>query len=275
MKKRYWNAFLLCLLCAAMLLSPIGLMSCKDNQDDGPTPPAASTSFVLAGEGAENPYVVVRSDEVHSGSKISIGAATLRKAIGERFGSMEITTDWTGAGGTPEGEFEILVGPTNRAESGEVIKDLGVNEFIIRMIGKKLVIVASSEAGITSAVNYFVETYVNTQTTSLKIPETLNYKGEYTVFYEVPSAGGSGAAKYDTAMALANVGDVSEPVLTSSGVHIIYYNSDVTPGAVDIETIRDALAADALTVKQDNAYTEQYEAWKSEANVKKYPKVLG
>jgi hypothetical protein len=116
---------------------------------------------------------------------------------------MEITTDWTGAGGTPEGEFEILVCPTNRAESGEVIKDLGVNEFIIRMIGKKLVIVASSEAGITSAVNYFVETYVNTQTTSLKIPETLNYKGEYTVFYEVPSAGGSGAAKYDTAMALA------------------------------------------------------------------------
>jgi hypothetical protein len=178
-------------------------MSCKDNQGSGPNPPAGGASFVLAGEGAENPYAVVRSDDAHSGSKISMGAATLRKAINERFGGVAITTDWTGAGGTPESDYEILVGPTNRSESEEVIKDLGVNEFIIRMVGKKLVIVASSEAGITSAVNYFVETYVNAQTTSLKIPETLNYKGEYTVYYEVPSAGGSGAAKYDTAMALA------------------------------------------------------------------------
>lgn len=78
----------------------------------------------------------------------------------------------------------------------------------------------------------------------------------------------------DTAMALAKVGDVSEPVLTSSGVHIILYNSDVTPGAVDIETVREALTAEVLTEKQEAAYAEQYEAWKAAANVKKYPKVL-
>ena len=45
------------------------------------------------------------------------------------------------------------------------------------------------------------------------------------------------------AMALQNVGDVSEtPVISTSGVHIIRYESDVTPGAVPLENIRDQAA---------------------------------
>ncbi len=78
----------------------------------------------------------------------------------------------------------------------------------------------------------------------------------------------------DAAMALEKVGDVSQPVLSSSGVHIIYYNSDVTPGAVDLETVRDALSEELLSDKQDEAYNAQYEEWKQAANAKKYPKVL-
>lgn len=203
MKQPRLTTRMLCLLCALMMLLPAGLASCRDTQSNTPEPPAQTPSVVLAGEGVQGSYTVIRSEEVHSGSQTASGAAKLRKAINDRFGGVNIATDWTGAGGTPESEYEILVGATNRPESEEVAKDLGTNEFIIRMVGAKLVIVASGEAGITSAVNYFVETYINAQTTSLKVPENLNYKGEYTVFYEVPSAGGSGAAKYDTALALA------------------------------------------------------------------------
>ena len=79
----------------------------------------------------------------------------------------------------------------------------------------------------------------------------------------------------DAAMAIEEIGGVSEPVLSASGVHIIYYNSDVTPGAVDIDTIREALTETALTAKQEEAYTAQIEAWKSGVTIKKYPKVLG
>ena len=79
----------------------------------------------------------------------------------------------------------------------------------------------------------------------------------------------------DAAMALEKIGDVSEPVLGSSGVHIIYYNSDVTPGPVAIDTLRDALMETALSTKQSDAYTAQIEAWKSALTIKKYPKVLG
>ncbi len=78
----------------------------------------------------------------------------------------------------------------------------------------------------------------------------------------------------DAAMALEKIGDVSEPVLSASGVHIIYYNSDVTPGPVDIESLRDALADAALTDKQNSTYDTQYEEWKQAANVRKYPNKL-
>ncbi len=200
MKQTLTTRLLLCLLSAIMLLSPAGLLSCDRGND--PTPPEQA-SLVLAGEGAIGAYTVIRSEDVHSGSATSAAAAALRKAINDRFGGVDISTDWTGVGGTPESEYEILVGATNRPESAQVAAELGVNEYIIRMVGKKLVIVASSEAGLTKAVDYFIEAYVNTQTTSLKIAENNNDKGEYTVYYEVASAGGSGAAKYDTALALA------------------------------------------------------------------------
>lgn len=79
----------------------------------------------------------------------------------------------------------------------------------------------------------------------------------------------------DAAMALEKVGDVSEPVVTANGVHIILYNSDVEAGPVDIETVREALTEELLTAKQEEAYEAQYQQWLTEANVKKYPKVLG
>ena len=49
------------------------------------------------------------------------------------------------------------------------------------------------------------------------------------------------------AMALESIGDYSaEPVLSGSGVHIIYYASDVTGGPVPYEQVRDSLMAISL-----------------------------
>ena len=50
----------------------------------------------------------------------------------------------------------------------------------------------------------------------------------------------------DAAMLLANVGDISEPVLGMSGIHIIRYEGDVTPGAVPLEEVRGQLFDEAL-----------------------------
>ena len=64
------------------------------------------------------------------------------------------------------------------------------------------------------------------------------------------------------AMALANVGDVSEiPVISTSGVHIIRYESDVTPGAVPLEEIRDKFYDSTLETLREDHYNEALESW--------------
>ena len=72
----------------------------------------------------------------------------------------------------------------------------------------------------------------------------------------------------DAAMALENVGDVSEPIVTRYGEHIIRYESDVTPGAVAFEELSDTLESEVLTAKQQEAYSAAVEGWVSDANVK-------
>ena len=64
------------------------------------------------------------------------------------------------------------------------------------------------------------------------------------------------------AMLLENVGDVSEtPVISTSGVHIIRYESDVTPGAVALEDVKDALYDDTLEDLKDNHFTDSLASW--------------
>ena len=74
----------------------------------------------------------------------------------------------------------------------------------------------------------------------------------------------------DAAMALANVGDVSEPVRSEYGIHIIKYVSDAVEGEVGLDAVRDALETEVLTQKQDEAYNAAVEAWVEEADAKIY-----
>ena len=71
-------------------------------------------------------------------------------------------------------------------------------------------------------------------------------------------------------MALANVGDVSEPVRSEYGIHIIKYVSDAVEGEVGLDAVRDALESEVLTQKQDEAYNAAVEAWVEEADAKIY-----
>ncbi len=65
----------------------------------------------------------------------------------------------------------------------------------------------------------------------------------------------------DAAMLLSNVGDISEPVLSMSGVHIIRYESDVTPGPVPLDDVRDQLFDEALTAAREEHYGALLDEW--------------
>ena len=76
------------------------------------------------------------------------------------------------------------------------------------------------------------------------------------------------------AMALEKVGDVSAPVESTYGYHILQYSADIEEGAVSLEEVREALETTELSAKQNEAYNAAVDAWVAEANVKTYPEKM-
>ncbi len=74
----------------------------------------------------------------------------------------------------------------------------------------------------------------------------------------------------DGAMALTAVGDVSAPVRSTYGIHLIEYVGDVAEGEIGLETVREDLTATLLSEKQDAAYSEAVDQWVEAANAKIY-----
>lgn len=68
------------------------------------------------------------------------------------------------------------------------------------------------------------------------------------------------------AMAIAEPGQISEPVRGQNGIHIIYYLNDIAPGEVPLDDIREGVASAALIEKVQTTYDAQVTAWVEEAN---------
>jgi len=87
--------------------------------------------------------------------------------------------------------------------------------------------------------------------------------------YEIHANSSSYEANFHkAAMALEKVGDISEPVLGQSGVHIIQYLKDVPAGAVDLSDALKAMLKDTLLdEKQRAAFTSAEQEWKAAATI--------
>ena len=88
--------------------------------------------------------------------------------------------------------------------------------------------------------------------------------------YYVSNASTNWDARFtEGAMSLEKVGDVTKtPVVGNSGVHIIRYESDVTPGAVALEDIKDALYEKTLDTARSDHYTSELNSWVEALNPK-------
>ena len=75
-------------------------------------------------------------------------------------------------------------------------------------------------------------------------------------------------------MVLEQPGQVSAPLRSPLGLHLVQYIGDVTPGQVALDAVRDAVAAEALKQKQTEYYEQQRDALLEAAQVKYYPERL-
>lgn len=90
---------------------------------------------------------------------------------------MPDTGDGTG------GDYEILIGGTNREESTALTNDLKSDDYVIALSGTKLVIAGGSPASTLEAAKKFISDYLPGETTSLSLPDDLLIKNslEYPV----------------------------------------------------------------------------------------------
>ena len=79
----------------------------------------------------------------------------------------------------------------------------------------------------------------------------------------------------DGAMSIENVGEISAPVYGTNGIHIIYYLTDIEPGEVGLDAVRESVTQDAEEQKFQTAYEEQVAAWIDEADVTYYYESFG
>lgn len=68
----------------------------------------------------------------------------------------------------------------------------------------------------------------------------------------------------DAAMALETIGQVSDPVRMSDGIHILYYEADVPAGPVALEEVKDYVAESAMYQMEAQTYREAVDGWLEE-----------
>ncbi|MBQ7322752.1 MAG: endonuclease/exonuclease/phosphatase family protein [Clostridia bacterium] len=181
--------------CAAFLLLLallVGSVSCgKANTETAETSTAAETAattpaetepaetaapaedlVIVDGEGKTS-FTVVRADEA-DGMTVN-SAIALHTALNDTYKSKvglssDISIKKEADGTVVNDKYEILVGDTNRPESIAARTELGDNDYVIRVSGKKLVILGKNGPSTKYAVKLFLEKHLGTAGQALIIP---------------------------------------------------------------------------------------------------------
>ena len=123
--------------------------------------------------GGKSAYSLVRSED--ASSTIIQRVTALRNQIKEATGaSLSYTTDWIKRGDeVPAEATEIVIGSTNRPQTEAVLRQIREKDYAIVYDGGRLIIVGGTEEATLSAVDYFVENYLDAATGKLTVPDNL------------------------------------------------------------------------------------------------------
>ncbi|MEE1200355.1 MAG: hypothetical protein U0L09_06865 [Christensenellales bacterium] len=65
----------------------------------------------------------------------------------------------------------------------------------------------------------------------------------------------------EAAMSIEAIGGISEPARGNYGIYVLYYEADITPGAVPLEGVRETVEKGALENKRNETYQNALKAW--------------
>jgi len=172
------KSLIVLLLCAVLVVGTVGCTT---------TTTKVITDADIVGSDGRFIYTVVYSKD--ASDELAMETSNLSKQLRETF---DIRVDRGSDEKIKEPEtdaFEILVGNTNRKESKEALEYLNstrlntTNDYLIKVTGQKIVIVANSDEVLLKAVRYFTTTYAigYAEFTPLGEGYEYLYKAEYAV----------------------------------------------------------------------------------------------
>lgn len=191
-------------LLAAMLLTACGGVdkpaadTTTAQNENADTPADTTTDAAVTTEDPNAPrvifdgqscdYIIYRSE--YCGDLVTDASVAFRNALRDNVSDtatklVSLKTDFdkeAGRDGIIENdEKEILIGKTNRKESHDVHATLKEQEYVIKWVGKKLVIIGYDDYVTAQAVAIFIKEYVSTKQDVFSVAGDINMTGTATI----------------------------------------------------------------------------------------------
>ena len=191
-------------LLAAMLLTACGGVdtpaadTTTAQNENADTPADTTTDAAVTTEDPNAPrvifdgqscdYIIYRSE--YCGDLVTDASVAFRNALRDNVSDtatklVSLKTDFdkeAGRDGIIENdEKEILIGKTNRKESHDVHATLKEQEYVIKWVGKKLVIIGYDDYVTAQAVAVFIKEYVSTKQDVFSVAGDINMTGTATI----------------------------------------------------------------------------------------------
>ncbi|MBE6640091.1 MAG: hypothetical protein E7619_00745 [Ruminococcaceae bacterium] len=145
-----------------VFLIAISLVSCAEKAPpavtdtaDGTEASATPLELTIVNASGKTDYRIIIAEDASNRVRNAVG--DLRSHFAGAFSAPIYMKE---DASTEETETEILIGNTNRKESAEAVSRLEENTYSITAQGKKIVIAATSEEGLESAIKLFTELYL-------------------------------------------------------------------------------------------------------------------
>lgn len=147
-------------------------------------PPKVEVVDIKLFENGESKYTIVCSDSVPDAINTEI--TKLNTDILNKAGkALEVTDDFVNEDyGIVESPYEIVIGDCNRSVIDDIKPTLGAEDYIIKVVGTKIVVLGGSEASTANAVGTFRRKCISSnETAGLVIAGDYEfvYKGEYQI----------------------------------------------------------------------------------------------
>ena len=153
------------------VMALVTLVACiGKTPDDNPSTPAETPEETIPEEVKETleliksgkcGYTIIRP-EITS-DYLMEHVRSFRNKMNELTGDLvKLAEDWLNPIKNEQpGEFEILLGNTNREETKKVLSEIKYSDWKIDIVNKKLVIVGHTDEATAEAIDYFVENFLD------------------------------------------------------------------------------------------------------------------